>query len=362
MTSESQQPQQPEATGPNGNRKPLLSVRNLKMHFPVVKGLMRRTVGYTKAVDDVSFDVYPGETYGLVGESGCGKTSIGRCITRILEPTAGTILYDQGDGRPVDIANLRNRDMRPYRSELRMIFQDPFSSLNPRLPVLEIIGEVLKVNGMADGAELEARVRDMLRKVGLRAEYLRRYPHAFSGGERQRIGVARALASNPKLVVCDEAVSALDVSIQAQTINLLQDLQDEFDLTYVFVAHDLSVVEHISDRIGVMYVGKLVETGTVDDVFSRPRHPYTEALLSAVPKADPALRDAGKRIRLPGEVADPSDPPPGCYFHPRCAYAKERCRTEEPQMREIAPGHSAKCHFAHELDLKGVVAAETASR
>jgi peptide/nickel transport system ATP-binding protein len=239
-----------------------------------------------------------------------------------------------------------------------MIFQDPFSSLNPRMTVLDIVGEVLKVNGITENKALEAKVRDLLTRVGLRGEYLRRYPHAFSGGERQRIGVARALAPEPSFVVCDEAVSALDVSIQAQTINLLQDLQEEFDLTYLFIAHDLSVVEHISDRIGVMYVGKMVETGTTDDVYAEPLHPYTEALLSAVPKPDPGLRDSGTRIRLRGEVADASNPTTGCYFHPRCPYAQEKCRQETPPLREVRPGHAAACHFAGELGLRGVLSPE----
>lgn len=344
----------PDADG----RTPLLSVRNLKKYYPITKGLLRRLVGYVKAVDDVSFDIYPGETFGLVGESGCGKTSAGRCINRILDPTGGQILYRTASGETVDLAALSDKEVRPYRRELRMIFQDPFSSLNPRLPVVEIVGEVLYVNGIAKGMEIERRARELLRKVGLRSEYLRRYPHAFSGGERQRIGVARALAPDPRLVVCDEAVSALDVSIQAQTINLLQDLQKEFDLTYLFIAHDLSVVEHISDRLGVMYVGKLVELGTSDDVYARPKHPYTEALLSAVPKPDPALRDTGKRIRLGGEVADASNPPDGCYFHPRCPYAQDRCRVEQPPLVEVEPGHYAACHFARELNLRGELSQE----
>lgn len=336
-------------------KKPLIQVRNLKMHFPIVKGLLRRTVGHTRAVDDVSFDIYEGETFGLVGESGCGKTSIGRCINRILRPTSGSILYNSRNDGQVDLAVLSDRETRKYSTEMRMIFQDPFSSLNPRMTVLDIVGEVLKVNGITENKALEQRVRDLLTRVGLRGEYLRRYPHAFSGGERQRIGVARALAPEPSFVVCDEAVSALDVSIQAQTINLLQDLQEEFDLTYLFIAHDLSVVEHISNRIGVMYVGKMVETGTTDDVYSEPLHPYTEALLSAVPKPDPSLRNDGNRTRLRGEVADASNPPTGCYFHPRCPYAQEKCKTETPLLREIRPGHEAACHFAGELNLHGVL-------
>lgn len=334
---------------------PILSVRNLKKYFPITKGLLRRTVGYTKAVDDISFDIYPGETFGLVGESGCGKTTAGRCLNRILTASDGQVIYRTTSGEVVDLAALSDREVRRYRRELRMIFQDPFSSLNPRLPVVEIVGEVLRVNGIARGMDIEHRVRELLQKVGLRSEYLGRYPHAFSGGERQRIGIARALAPEPRIVVCDEAVSALDVSIQAQTINLLRRLQKEFGLTYLFIAHDLSVVEHISDRIGVMYVGKLVEVATSEDLYSTPRHPYTEALLSAVPKPDPMLRDRGARIRLSGEVADAANPPQGCYFHPRCRYAQRRCKTETPTLKEISPGHYSACHFAKELNLTGVL-------
>ena len=345
------------------DRKPLLKVKNLKMHFPIRKGLLQRQVGTVRAVDDISFEVYDGEVFGLVGESGCGKTTTGRCITRVLTPTDGSMLYRREDGTEVDLATIRPRELKLCRREIRMIFQDPFSSLNPRLPVVEIVGEVLKVNKLRTKSEIRERARSLLQHVGLRPEYLERYPHAFSGGERQRIGIARALAPEPRLVVADEAVSALDVSIQAQTVNLLQDLQVDFGLTYIFIAHDLSVVEHICDRIGVMYVGKLVETGSKTDVFAEPAHPYTEALLSAVPKPDPRLRGRGNRVRLPGDVADPSNPPTGCYFHPRCPYAQDLCRREEPVLtdHEISPGHFAACHFAEELSLKGVLAPETQS-
>lgn len=340
-----------------GARTPLLRVQNLKMHFPITKGVLYRQVGTVRAVDDVSFEVYEGEVFGLVGESGCGKTTTGRCITRVLTPTAGSILYRLKDGTEVDLSSTHQRDLKRYRREIRMIFQDPFASLNPRLPVIEIVGEVLKVNKLMERAEIRERARSLLEYVGLRPEYLERYPHAFSGGERQRVGIARALAPEPRLVVADEAVSALDVSIQAQTVNLLQDLQADFGLTYIFIAHDLSVVEHICDRIGVMYVGKLVETGTKDDVFASPAHPYSEALLSAVPKPDPRLRGRGNRVRLPGDVADPSNPPSGCYFHPRCPYAQEICKHEEPLLKdhEVSPGHFSACHFAEELALKGVL-------
>lgn len=344
-------------------RRAILQVRDLKMHFPITKGLLRRRLGTVRAVDGISFDVYEGEVFGLVGESGCGKTTTGRCITRVLQPTEGSIIYSDEHGQAVDLAALPTNELRKYRRVVRMIFQDPFSSLNPRLPVLEIVSEVLRVNNIGTDADIKDRARRLLHQVGLRPEYLARYPHAFSGGERQRIGIARALAPNPRLVVADEAVSALDVSIQAQTINLLQDLQVEFQLTYIFIAHDLSVVEHICDRLGVMYVGKLVETGSKEDVFAKPAHPYTEALLAAVPKPDPRLRGRGKRVRLPGEVADPSNPPSGCYFHPRCRYAQDICRREQPTLdaHEVSPGHFAACHFAGELDLKGVLAQESAS-
>ncbi len=333
--------------------RPLLEVRNLHMQFPIKRGLLRRTVGFVSAVNDVSFSIRPGETLSLVGESGCGKTTTGRCIARVYSPSAGQILYQLDEREPVDLAQFDNRELRPFRREIRMIFQDPFSSLNPRLPILQIVGEPLRANRVASGSELEDRVAMLLRRVGLRPEYIRRYPHAFSGGERQRIGIARALALNPRLIVADEAVSALDVSVQAQILNLLQDLQEEFKLTYLFIAHDLSVVEHISHRVAVMYVGKIVELAQADELFANPLHPYTEALLSAVPKPDPRLRNKGARIRLEGEVADPSDPPSGCYFHPRCPYAQDRCRHEEPPVREIGADHWVACHFADELELRG---------
>ena len=332
----------------------LVEVSNLRMHFPITKGFFNRAVGHVKAVDDVSFDVIEGETLGVVGESGCGKTTTGRCLMRILDPTAGRILYRRRDGGVVDLAALTARELKPYRRDIRMIFQDPQSSLNPRFPVVELIGESLRLNGIATGTALEDRVADLMRKVGLRPEYMRRFPHAFSGGERQRIGIARALALNPRLVVADEAVSALDVSVQAQTLNLMQDLQDELSLTYVFVAHDLSVVEHIADRIAVMYVGKVVELATTEALFERPLHPYTAALLSAVPRPDPRLRGKGNRIRLPGEVADPANTPPGCPFHPRCAFAQDRCRSDVPRLRDHGGGQMAACHFAGELPISGI--------
>lgn len=338
-----------------GGNDAILQVKGLRTHFPIRKGFLRRTVGHVRAVDDVGFDVRSGETLGLVGESGCGKTTLARSILRIYEPTAGEIHYRREDGSTVDLATLSSRQLKPYRTEIRMIFQDPYSSLNPRLPVRELVGEPLKNNNIAHGRELERRVASLLERVGLRPEYIGRYPHAFSGGERQRIGIARALALDPRLVVADEAVSALDVSIQAQTLNLLQDLQKEFDLTYIFVAHDLSVVQHICDRVAVMYVGKIVELADNEELFQNPKHPYTEALLGAVPKPDPRLRPKGKRIRLKGEVADPANPPTGCFFHPRCPYAQEICKTTQPPLRDLGNGHLAACHFAEELELNGVI-------
>ncbi|HET8627011.1 MAG TPA: oligopeptide/dipeptide ABC transporter ATP-binding protein [Thermomicrobiales bacterium] len=349
----------PAAAGRRQTDEPLLEVRGLQMHFPIHRGFLRREVGAVKAVDGVDFFIREGETLGLVGESGCGKTTTGRCILRALDPTGGAIRYRRPDGRVVDLAALDNRALKPYRRQVRMIFQDPYSSLNPRMTVLQIIGDPLRINKMAAGKELEDRVAALLRRVGLRPEYMRRYPHAFSGGERQRISIARALALEPRLVVADEAVSALDVSVRAQILNLLQDLQEEFHLTYLFISHDLSVIEHICDRVAVMYVGKLVELAPTGELFRRPRHPYTQALLSAVPIADPRLRGHRQRVILEGDVADPANPPGGCYFHPRCRYAADRCAVEEPALREVAPGHFVACHFAEQLDLPGVGGAAT---
>ena len=344
-----------EAARPRPAGELLLELRDLQVHFPIHRGFLRRQVGAVKAVDGVSFAIEKGETLGLVGESGCGKTTTGRAILRAVDPTGGQIRYHREDGRVVDLATLDNRALKPYRREIRMIFQDPYSSLNPRMTLLQLIGDPMKVNGITSAKEREERVASLLKRVGLRPEYLRRYPHAFSGGERQRVGIARALALDPRLVVADEAVSALDVSVRAQILNLLQDLQDEFDLTYLFIAHDLSVVEHICNRVAVMYVGKLVELAQTDELYRHPQHPYTEALLSAVPIADPRLRDKSRRIVLQGDVPDPANPPSGCYFHPRCPYAQDRCNREEPLLREIRPGHYAACHFSEELTLRGVV-------
>jgi len=331
----------------------LLEVRNLKKYFPIRKGLLQRVVGQVRAVDDVSFFIRQGETFALVGESGCGKTTVSRCILRAVDPTAGQILFRTEEGRVVDVATLPRSELKPLRRQMQMIFQDPYSSLNPRMTLLEIVGEPLLVNGVTDADERTARVAELLRLVGLRPEYMRRFPHAFSGGQRQRIGIARALALHPRLVVADEPVSALDVSVQAQILNLLLDLQQELGLTYLFVAHDLSVVKHISERVTVMYVGRIAEVAPTQALFYSPKHPYTEALLSAVPKPDPRLRS--QRIVLEGSVADPANPPSGCYFHPRCRYATDLCRTEPPVLEEIEADHFVSCHRARELKLRGVV-------
>lgn len=349
----------------------LLEVRNLKMWFTRRKGFLGRNISQVKAVDDVSFSIRKGETLGLVGESGCGKTTVGRCIMRVYQPTAGEIIYYDdkayvdGKAKPVDLATLSLEQLKPYRQDIRMIFQDPYSSLNPRMTVFEIVSEVLKVNHLVSASEMEDRVAQLLRRVGLRPEYMRRYPHAFSGGERQRIGIARALATNPRLIVADEAISALDVSIRAQILNLLKDLQAEFGLTYLFIAHDLSVVRHLCDRVNVMYVGKMVESAESRELYTTPKHPYTEALMSAVPIHNPRLRNKGRRIRLEGEIADPANPPSGCYFHPRCRYAQDICKTDAPPLLAVKSPvpmafeprveHVAACHFADELNLRGVV-------
>ena len=331
----------------------ILEVRNLTKHFPIKRGLLKRTVGTVKAVDDVSFDIKTGETLGLVGESGCGKTTTSRCLLRAIEPTSGEIMFRTAGGSEVNVATLPNREMRPLRREMQMIFQDPFSSLNSRMSLLDIVGEPLLVHGMTNRQERQDRVAELLRLVGLRPEYMQRYPHAFSGGERQRIGIARALALHPRLVVADEPVSALDVSVQAQVINLLMDLQSEFELTYLFVAHDLSVVKQISDRVVVMYVGKIVEMANTEEMFTNPKHPYTEALLAAVPVPDPRARRQDRKL-LQGEVANPANPPSGCYFHPRCPYVQDVCRTETPSLQEVSPGHYASCHRVQELELAGI--------
>ncbi len=334
-------------------RKKLLEVRGLKKYFPIEKGFLRKVVGQIKAIDGVDLYIREGEALGLVGESGCGKTTLGRCVLRGYELTSGSILLRIGD-REVDIATLGKKEMQALRPSVQMIFQDPYSSLDPRMTILDIVGEPLLVNGIAKGKDLEDRVRELLRVVGLEVKYMKRYPHAFSGGQRQRIGVARALATNPQLIVADEPVSALDVSIQAQILNLLQDLQAQFNLTYLFISHDLSVIEHISDRVAVMYVGKIVELAETEELFLNPKHPYTEALLSAIPSPDPGKKM--ERILLSGEVANPANPPSGCYFHPRCKYAQAICKEEAPAWEEVRPEHFTRCHFARELELHGVEA------
>jgi len=333
----------------NEEKQPLLQVRNLKKYFPIIKGFFNRVTGHIRAVDGVSFELHEGECLGLVGESGSGKTTVGRTILRALLPTDGEILFAP-DGEIVDVAQASQKTLKQLRRHMQMIFQDPYSSLNPRMTVLDIIGEPLLVNGIISRHEREDRVRELLVQVGLKPEHLRRYPHAFSGGQRQRIGIARALALHPKLIVADEPVSSLDVSVQAQVLNLLQELQDSFKLTYLFVAHDLSVIRHISDRVAVMYAGQLVELTEVHRLFKAPKHPYTESLLSAVPILEPKRQS--KRILLSGEVADPSNLPSGCVFHPRCSYAEAQCREEKPEFREIEVGHFVRCHFAESLELE----------
>ncbi|GAP06801.1 oligopeptide/dipeptide ABC transporter, ATP-binding protein, C-terminal domain [Anaerolinea thermolimosa] len=330
----------------------ILEVRNLKMYFPIYRGLLQRVAGHVKAVDGVSFSLREQEVLGLVGESGCGKTTVGRTILRLYDPTSGEVRFRKQTGEWVDVAKISLREMKPLRREMRMVFQDPFSSLNPRLTVKDIISEPLEIHGVAHGKEAEERVAQLMREVGLNPAYMRRYPHEFSGGQRQRIGLARALSLNPRLIIADEPVSALDVSVQAQVLNLMKGLQTDLGLTMIFVAHDLSVVEHISDRIAVMYVGKIVELADTDELMRNPLHPYTEALLSAVPPADPDIRP--NRIRLQGEVPSPANPPSGCIFHPRCNYAKPVCSQQEPLLEENKPGHFVACHFASELKLRGI--------
>ena len=327
------------------DKKQILDVQNIHMRFNS-KGVCVR------AVSGVSFTVNEGETIGIVGESGCGKTTLGRCIVRAYEPSEGCVLYTASDGETIDFLKIDKATMKRYRKEIQMIFQDPYSSLDPRMTVLDIIKEPLLANfPKMPKAEMERKVMDIAAKVGLNTAYLKRYPHAFSGGQRQRIGIARALVLNPRVIVCDEAVSALDVSIQAQVINLLHDLQQEFGLTYLFISHDLSVVEYISDKVGVMYLGQLVEYAPTEKLYEHPMHPYTESLLSAVPVADPEAQM--ERIPLEGEIPNPANPPSGCYFHTRCRYCTERCRQEAPVYRELEKDHFVACHRARELELKG---------
>src|SRR5215472_566392 len=331
---------------------PVLDVRALRKYYPIHRGLLGRLAGHVRAVDDVTFSIARGETLSLVGESGCGKTTTSRCILRAIVPSAGEIRFRGEAGAEIDVARLPRKQLRPLRRQMQMIFQDPFSSLNPRMTIAEIIGEPLLVNGMTDTRARHDRVAELLELVHLPAAYLNRFPHAFSGGQRQRIGIARALALSPSLIVADEPVSALDVSVQAQIVNLMLDLQDRLGIAYLFVAHDLSVVKHVSHRVAVMYVGRIVEIAPTAALFATPRHPYTEALLSAVPVPDPRRR--AQRIVLEGDVADPSDPPPGCAFHPRCRYAVERCREEVPKLEQVAPGQWVRCIRANEVTPRGV--------
>ncbi len=330
----------------------IIEINQLKKHYPIQQGFLKRTVGHVKAVDDIQLTIYEGETFGLVGESGCGKSTLGRCLIRAIEPSSGQVRFKLRTGDQVDVLSIDSKRLKKLRQEMQMVFQDPYSSLNPRMTVLDIVGEPLICNGLAKGAALVERVTELIGMVGLEKRHLDRYPHAFSGGQRQRIGIARALATNPRFIVCDEAVSALDVSVQAQIINLLQDLQSSLGLSYLFISHDLSVIEHISHRVGVMYIGQMVEISRTEPLFEKPLHPYTEALLLSKPVTDPGKKR--ERFVLPGEVANPANPPSGCYFHPRCPYAAERCKSEAPKLAEVEPGRYAACHYAGELQLQGI--------
>jgi len=322
------------------NREALLNVDMLKMHFPIKRGVFQRTVGHVHAVDEITFKVYKGETLGLVGESGCGKSTTGRAILQLYRPTAGHVYFE---GR--DLTTMKGEDLRSTRKRMQMIFQDPYASLNPRMTVEEIVGEPLIVHNMAKGREVREMVKELLGLVGLNPAYVDRYPHEFSGGQRQRIGVARSLSLSPSLIVCDEPISALDVSIQAQVINLLEDMQEKFDLTYLFIAHDLSVVRHISDRVAVMYLGILVELASRDELYAKPLHPYTQALLSAVPIPDPIVEEKRRRVILTGDVPSPINPPSGCRFRTRCPLAVDICAEKKPEWREIGPEHFVACHL-----------------
>jgi oligopeptide transport system ATP-binding protein len=333
------EPVQSEKKQENSKQEVLLSVKDIKMHFPIKGGLLGRTQAHVKAVDGVSFDILKGETLGLVGESGCGKSTTGRVLLRLLEATSGSVNFD---GK--DIFSLNDNDLRATRSDMQLIFQDPFSSLNPRLSVGETLSRVLKIHGVKDSQERENRIKEVLELVGLTSFHMRRYPHEFSGGQRQRIGIARALILNPKLIVLDEPVSALDVSIQSQVVNLLEDIQEKFGLTYLFVSHGLNIVRHISDRVGVMYLGKMVELADSDTLFESPKHPYTQALISANPIPNPRLRDKPKII-LQGDVPSPINPPSGCYFHTRCPYAQPKCREEAPEFVKTGENQYVACHY-----------------
>jgi peptide/nickel transport system ATP-binding protein len=333
----------------------LLEVKNLKKFFPLrATGFFSRTIALVRAVDGVNFYLERGETLGLVGESGSGKTTVGRTILRAIEPTDGQILFQPQEGTVVDVTALQKKEVKIFRRHMQMIFQDPYSSLNPRMTVRDIIAEPLVANKLAKGSTLDERVREIALRCRLNVEHLRRFPHAFSGGQRQRIGIARALVMQPELIICDEPVSALDVSVQAEILNLLQDLQAEFNLTYLFIAHDLSVVEHICNRVAVMYLGRLVEMASTKELFYTPIHPYTEALMSAVPPADPG--QPMQPVFLEGEIPNPANPPSGCHFHPRCRHVQDVCATTVPEWKEYSPGHFAACHFSESLTLRGVQA------
>ncbi|MGE0075749.1 MAG: ABC transporter ATP-binding protein [Sphaerochaetaceae bacterium] len=335
------------------DQKTILEVKNLQKFYPIQKGILRKVVGYVKAVDDVSFTLKRGETLGVVGESGCGKTTMGRCIPRLVEPTSGEIqFFGQSLDLTLDAHKPDRKALVELRKKIQMVFQDPMASLDPRMTIFEIVGEPLLYNSSLVRSQRRDLVAELLEKTGIRSEYMDRYPHQFSGGQRQRMGIARALVLNPEVLICDEAVSALDVSVQAQIIKMFQGLQRELSLSYIFIAHDLSVVEHVSHRVVVMYLGKIVESAVTQDVFETPRHPYTESLLYSIPSADPTLRGKKRRV-LPGDVPNPADPPPGCYFHTRCPYAQERCRKESPVLHEVGKGHLSACHFAESLPLKG---------
>ena len=333
----------------------ILRVSGLKKYFPIKKGFFNKTIGYVKAVNDIEFEINAGETVGLVGDSGCGKSTTGNCIVRLLDPTEGSILYTAENGVTIDLATASREEIRPYRREIQMVFQDPYSSLNPRMSVRDLIAEPLVINKMIDKNDISDRVAQMMLRVGLRPEYMTRYAHAFSGGQRQRIGIARAISMNPRLVICDEAVSSLDVSVQGQVLGLLEDLQAEYHMSYLFVAHDLSAVRHISDRVVVMYVGKVVEIAETDELFENPKHPYTEALLASVPKLIASKNQRSETLE--GEVPDPSNPPEGCFFHPRCKYATEDCKHCSQQLLPVGDdplGHRTSCMRFAQLSLKGV--------
>ena len=340
-------------TDPNSNEMHddvVLQVNNLKKYFPIQRGFLKRGGGTVRAVDDVSFSIRQGQTVSLVGESGCGKTTTSRCIVRALDPTSGEILYRTEHDGVVDLAAMSQSQIRPLRRGFQMVFQDPFSSLNPRMTIYEIVSEPMRVHKIGNRSEREARVADLLQRVGLRPEYMQRFPHAFSGGQRQRIGIARALAASPRLIVADEPVSALDVSVQAQVLNLMMDLQDELNLTYLFIAHDLSVVNQISNLVLVMYVGRVAEIGPPQLLFKSPKHPYTAALIASVPKPNPFKRR--DRSVPEGEIANPADPPSGCYFHPRCPFVIDRCKQETPPLEKVAADRYVSCHRAHEIELQ----------